>query len=336
MLQLVNRTPFAAKMMGVPDAQGIESLLVLVKATFRIGAKRGVAEDQLPIADADDYSGEPGASSLGVASDVGLPKPGTDVLLVGSAHAPGGTSACESEVSLRVGPIHKRIRIVGDRCWDARGERPSQPEPFETMPLVWERAFGGVDDSSGSVEVEERNPVGVGFRAQKSRKMIEGEPLPNIEDPEQPMRRCDDRPTPVGVGPTCPHWLPRRSYAGTYDDGWLKTRSPFLPTDFDARFFQLAPPDQVTIDPLIGGELVEIVGATAGEPLRFPLPACDVHATFRLDGNDHRTNAVLDVVLIEPEESRLVMLWRALFPCDKKTLRVREVELGMDRRSKKE
>ena len=39
-----------------------------------------------------------------------------------------------------------------------------------------------------------------------------------------------------------PHWLPRRAWAGTYDDAWRISRAPYLPADFDARFFQLYSP----------------------------------------------------------------------------------------------
>lgn len=37
-------------------------------------------------------------------------------------------------------------------------------------------------------------------------------------------------------------WQPRLRYAGTYDQHWMDERLPFLPEDFDLRYFQSAPP----------------------------------------------------------------------------------------------
>ena len=100
-----------------------------------------------------------------------------------------------------------------------------------------------------------------------------------------------------------------------------------MPKDFDARFFQLAPPDQVVPGYLQGGEEVEILGASLSGQLRFCLPEYRVQAIYRLDNEEHIQPANLDTVLIEPDESRLSLLWRAVYPCDKKALKINEVEV---------
>ena len=67
-------------------------------------------------------------------------------------------------------------------------------------------------------------------------------------------------------------------------------------------------------------------GATPNGVLQFQLPLLQVRATYRLDRGVHDRPAVLDTIVIEPNVGRLVMVWRASLPCDKRGLKVREVE----------
>ena len=93
MLQVENRTPFATALMPLPDREGIETLFAVVKGTFALGPRPVVADAQVPVTPADQYHGEPAVSSIRLPSDFCLGKPGTDVLLHGSAWAPGGQMA---------------------------------------------------------------------------------------------------------------------------------------------------------------------------------------------------------------------------------------------------
>ena len=49
---------------------------------------------------------------------------------------------------------------------------------------------------------------------------------------------------PMGFGPGRPRLDAPLSYAGTYDQNWLDNVFPFLPADFDERYYQAAPEDQ--------------------------------------------------------------------------------------------
>jgi len=334
MLQLKNTTPFEGTILLTPDPDGVESLYAIVKGTFTLGEKVLIAAKKDPIVVADMFSGEPGQSSLNVPSDLGLMKPGTDVLLLGTAYCPNGKAIPAMDVLLAVGPISKAVRVFGNRVWKSGiwGDKPSEPEPFQKMPLSWEYAFGGTDRVNGSqsqVQAENRNPVGLGFRVKEGQKKLDGMKLPNLESPKQLISSWKDRPPPASYGPICPTWEPRRSYAGTYDAAWQKNRAPFLPKDFDPRFFQLAPPDQVVPGFLKGGEAVEVRGATPSGLLRFQLPKYQVQAVFLLAQEEHVRPACLDTVFIEPDRNVLVLLWKAVFPCDKKALRIREVHLAL-------
>jgi hypothetical protein len=334
LLQLANRTPFPATFFLSPDPQGIESVYAIIKGTFALGPKMTVADEQAPMAFKDEFTGEPGKSSIGAASDIGLVKPSTDVLVRGAARSPGATPVTQMDVTLSAGPIRKTVRVFGDRVWRAGVLRTtiSTPAPFAEVPLVWERAFGGTEQTTGEtpeLHAEARNPVGVGFTAPRGGKERDGRPLPNLEMPSQLIGSIKDRPPPAGFGPLCPHWEPRRTFAGTYDETWQKERAPYLPLDFDSQFHQLAPMDQQVPSYLKGGEDIEVIGVSRGGPLRFRLPEVKPQATYRLDDAVHAPPCNLDTVLIEPDRSRVVLVWRTVLGCDKKTLRVREIEISL-------
>jgi len=330
MLQLKNQTRFTASLFSSSDPAGVETLFAIVKGTFTFVPRVEEAEKQTPVVMADRFHGDPLKTSIAEPGDVSLVKPGTDVLLFGHAYGPGGRATTRAEVSLRVGPIEKRLVVFGDRRWGGTVlTRISAPEPFEKMPLVWERAFGGTEPPSGDPprsDGDDRNPVGTGFRSRMSGRKLEDVVLPNLEDPARLISSPGDRPAPAAFGAVAPHWKPRPKYAGTYDAAWLRDRAPYLPKDFDPRFLQIAPEDQQVPGYLKGGEPVEVAGATPSGSVRFNLPARRVDVLFRLDSGEERRSANLDTVILHPDESRLVLVWRAALPCDKRLLKVREVE----------
>jgi len=330
-LQLKNKTPFQASLALFPDETGVDTLYVAVRGTLRILPAVELAEAQAPVPLADEYWGAPATTSLKYASESHLTKPSTDVALVGNAWAPGGQEHSELQVVLRVAERVHTVHVLGDRCW-GNGGTPSSPVPFAQMPLTYERAFGGthlVDAESGAILAEERNPVGVGFAGKRKASELEGLPLPNLEDPRQRLQRPGDLSPPIGFGFVAPSWLPRRNYAGTYDEGWQKNRAPYLPEDFDPRFFNAAHPALVFDRYLEGGEPVELLNACAEGPLRFTLPRCRLEVVARVAGSPVSPPVHLETVLLEPDENRLCLTWRAAIPCDKKALWVEQVDIGL-------
>lgn len=334
MLQLKNETPFVPSIAVFPDQNGIDTLYVTVKATFDLGARVDISEQQQPLRLADEYWGEPGQSSLKYASEIHLSKPTTDVIVVGEACLPGRRPAQQLDVSVSVGGRNKIIRVFGERVWDSGflGMNISTPQTFETLPLVYENAFGGVhvvDAANNEVLFEERNSVGKGFIGKRANKEIEGMALPNLEDPTQLIAKPKDRPAPACFGFVAPSWLPRRNFAGTYDAHWQKTRAPYLPTNFDMRFFNAASPDLQMQQFLRGGEAVEIVNMSPHGPLRFALPQCELSVDVRVAGQVVRPKFALETVLVEPNDKRLSMVWRAELQCDKQVLKVEQVTLAL-------
>ena len=328
MLQLINHTPLAASLSVFSDKDGVECAFAIVKASFEVSSGGyALAKQQCPLNATDVYWGEPDKTSLLAAGEFSLPKPATDVLLVGHALAPANNTRV-AEVSLKVGTLSKTVRLFGNRRWQNTndGWQPTQPEIWEQMPLRWELAFGGVAQPKDgqSPEYEPRNPVGQGFIGSKESDW-EGRMLPNIEDPAQLIRHPADRPLPACFAPVSPSWLPRSEFAGTYDDVWQKNRSPYLPHDFDSRFFQVSTPDLISSGYLQGGEAVEVCGCRPGEPLRFLLPVCTLAFMFDFDGRVMRETPNLETVLIEPDTGRVQLLFRAGIKVDKHLLKLREV-----------
>jgi hypothetical protein len=158
---------------------------------------------------------------------------------------------------------------------------------------------------------------------------FDGLPGPNVEQPAQPITSWKDRPQPCGFGPVSPHWEPRRSYAGTYDEVWQAQRAPYLPDDFNPRFLQVAPAEATAPEPLVGGEPVLLRGLSPQGDLSFALPHADLEVAFVLDGAANVGRVVLDTITFEPDVNRFTMVWRACFAADKKVRRVTEVRASL-------
>lgn len=335
MLQVSNETPFTAALFVFPDPRtGVDTAYVTVKATFEL-AERGVrlSSEQLPIVPADEAQGAPDRTSLRAAGEAHPCKPATDVLLVGSGYAPGGRPAPHFAVSLTVGPLRKVVHVFGDRTWHsgALGAAASPPQPATEIPLRWERAYGGrVELEGGGFVVEPRNPVGVGLRGKRSAAEMNGTPLPNLENPREPITGLSSHPAPAGFGPIAPSWAPRATLCGTYDERWRRTRAPYFPADFDPRFFQCAPPDQIYPGRLQGGEPVEILNGAPSGVQRFTLPTVRMKAELRVASERRAVALGVETLLLEPDQLRFSLLWRGASACDKQLLRIQRAALSLE------
>jgi len=330
MLQLRNETAFRPAIFVFPDEEGIDTLYVAVKATYNItGDRPRVAEQQKPVTLAETRNGDD-ASSIRYASEAHLCKSATDVVLVGEAHAPRGKPATEVDVALRVGPVNKVVRVFGDRVWRSSfgSLGPSSPRPFVQMPLVYEKAFGGAarPKQAGS-PYEARNPVGVGYRGDRSAEEMEGTPLPNLEDPVALIQDLDDCPAPNCFGFIAPSWEPRRSFTGTYDEAWRRTRAPYLPANFDKRFFQAASPKLVCPGYLGGGENIEVANASREGLLRSKLPSRSFEVVVVIAGEAIQPVMNLETVLLEPSDGLMSLTYRGAVRVDKFVLDVQEVRI---------
>jgi hypothetical protein len=146
---------------------------------------------------------------------------------------------------------------------------------------------------------------------------VEGQRLPNIEYADG---RAEE---PAGFGPLAAHWLPRRQWAGTYDERWERERKPFVPDDLDDRFFMSAPLDQRPPGHLIGGEDVELTHMTPSGTLRFKLPRVVLGFETHFNGSDSTVHRqVLHSVIIEPDHPRVSMVWQSSLQCHSRVLKL--------------
>jgi hypothetical protein len=312
-----NQTPFVFENLFLVDEEFRPLLVSLVKATLTI-VPQGVcvrAEQQVPVNKGGElWSEEPEKSSYRYEPEVAFFKPATDIVLNGHAYATRRDTR-EMVVGMRIGQLTKEALVVGERQWlKVMGSvSMSGAAPFEKLPLIYERAFGGWDRDHPDPRkhaYEARNPVGRGFRAAGG--FVEGIRLPNVEDPRARIKSLGDRPAPVGFGFISPNWQPRAALAGTYDEAWQKSRSPLLPKDFNRKHLCAASPGLVAPGYLRGDERIATLGVTPEGRMDFQLPGLPppvVQATLS-NGPAQAVPMQLDTVIIEPDERRVMLLWR--------------------------
>ena len=320
------------------DKEGREHLVVCIKGTYTMvenGAVPQLAEEQLPLIEADTFTGEPGFSAPVYESDYAPIKPRCDILLNGSAYAPGRKPAVKVQVGLQFGAMKKNFKVVGDRVWryTMALTAADDPKPFLKLPISYDRAFGGVDDSQGDpkkVHAILENPVGVGYHYHIGKNTVDGRPLPNTEAARQPVTSPNKKYRPMSFGPVGRGWQPRAALAGTYDQNWLDNIFPFLPPDFDEAYFQAAPPDQQVPYPQ-GGEPVLLTNLTPEGRFGFPFPRINLMVWFFLkNGEEKEARAVVDTVMLLPDEKRFTVTCRASIPLKRNMLEMELVVVGQD------
>ncbi|MDO8738851.1 DUF2169 domain-containing protein [Candidatus Deferrimicrobium sp.] len=341
-MKIENRTSFAVEALPVLNTEGNPNFLVVVKGTFSIGGGGTVApaEEQIPVAFGEVLDGGGDTAKVRFESDTVPFKPRADVFLLGKAHAPGGKPVRWLDAGLSVGNVKKVVRVFGDRSWISGQGRLSapiftEPEPFTEMELVDEKSFGGIDTESGGVCAE--NPAGCGFYTRKSPENIDRAPLPNIEDPGNPIRQWKDHPRPTGFGIVGKHCQPRLGYLGTYDERWRKERCPAPPADFRPDHYNAAQADLQVPGYLKGDEEVLLLNLTpGGGEVRFRLadvrPAVTlIRADIEFLGWDappstEHLDMRLDTLCLLPEENRFFLVWRGSLPVrNLGALEIREV-----------
>jgi len=336
-VELINSTRMLAGYTMGMEPSGRELLVVVIKGTFKIptepGAPLRLQEEQVPLVMSDVFYGEPGLSAPKYEVDFAPRKQRCDITLNATAYAPEGRSARRVEVSASIGNWSKSFAVVGDRVWEAAGTGigMSAPIPFTSMPINYDRAFGGTDtahEDPAKHAAYMANPSGRGFHKQLAAEWLDGTPLPNTEELDQPVNWVDGNFKPMSFGVIGRHWQARAPFAGTYDQNWLDNVFPFLPTDFDDQYYQSAPLDQQLAVPL-GQQPVTLTNLTPDGRRSFLLPHFDAPVQFfRKRGGREDLNASVDTIVIEPDEERITMTWRATRPLKRNMFEVAQVLVG--------
>ncbi len=241
--------------------------------------------------------------------DLGVPKPCAEFLVSGQAYTAHQRERTACAVHVRVGPREKRLMVFGDRQWI--GGRPTDPQPFDAMPLDWAHAYGGADFPD--------NPHGRGAapEMQDGRRVHR---LPNVEPWTGRLARPDQVQEPAGLGPVSPLWPSRFKRAGQYHPSWLEEGHPGFLDTLDPHFFNAAPPDQwlVEQDELAPGTGYEIWNMHPRLAcLRGHLPGWRARCFLRRHDADNLEEIGLGLTTawFFPDQERVLLVYQGATEC---------------------
>ncbi|MBK8259611.1 MAG: DUF2169 domain-containing protein [Polyangiaceae bacterium] len=262
---------------------------VVVKATLDlVHGEPARVGSPLPLVNADVPNGTHG--SLANARETAPHLPNAGVVLTGHACTPGGKAVPSMSVRLGISRdrplIDKTLHVFGMRS----SQNPAAITPFQKMPLVYERAFGG----AGVWE----NPVGAGGPG----SLV----LPNLVDPS-------DARKVAGFGPIAAQWMPRRGMLGGVDPALLASLVWDVPAGFDWRFFQTAPKDQ-QVDRLRGDEWILLDGMSSTlARVQSRLPQIMAAARKQSAAGEQPLELRADMLVIDADALRASIVWRGRF-----------------------
>lgn len=299
------------------DGQLSQIVVVKFSARFDLDGSITPLDNAAELASGDQYHEDSEARSLACANDMVPFKQGFEWLLTGQAQAAEERTAQNVAVTwMRNGqPLQeKSLALFGPRTWQKSwaGIVPSEPELLADLPLQWELAYGGQDDSNDEVLTE--NPVGQGWFS-KSRKTAIGQAMPQIE--QQPLLlRAGQTRTPAGFGPVAPHWAPRQAGFSSLDaEAPLHGANPYT-TRTPADLYNAAPKDQRMAQAPETGDTLLLSGFYRDAPnlvLTLPTPTPMVfHRSDRSRGK--RLTMQWDTLLIDTTEQRLDWVYRGALP----------------------
>ena len=265
----------------------------------------------------------------------------TDIVVIGRAHAPGGRPVSQLDASVEVLGRKKIIRVIGDRrCVHRNDKAPSftDPVPFTEMDIRYDKAYGGFDLKSVSALsfYYPRNHRGTGVVLKNIADVVDGLPLPNLEDPNDlltPERivlgepeRWNQQPLPQGFGWFQKTWYPRCSFAGAMPafvdvntvlreetlglvpKGQIALARQFKLPSFDLRFENGASLG-LALPYLAGGEAVRLVNLTAEGEFRFELPKDAPRIMLDISLGENELEPILQTVCVHAEEKELDLVW---------------------------
>ena len=323
-MQLLNRTGHAAGFFNTVIDEDRLLASVVCRSGFVVaddGVLQGDDGEWVPPVDAEAWETPYGSMD----GDQVFLHGGMDLLVFGQAHAPGGEPCRQLRMEIRAGADFRReLLVTGDRVWrkGLRSPKPSDPEPFRVMPLVYERAFGGTVEGPLGPTSWSPNPVGRGFAPSKEQAV--DQPLPNIEDPATAVSAWDHRPDPVGVAPYPRDWS-LRIINGLELDG-MDQGKPRIKR-IKPELFNNAHPQMIIDPPLAAGDEVAISHLTPTGPLAFRLPDRSFHLHVQLEDRHHLVPLHLEAVGILGDERRVFLTWRACFRYRLVPMERRAVEL---------
>lgn len=231
---------------------------------------------------------------------------GVDLMVFGSARAPRGIPTPKVEVRIGLGRFAAGVDVYGERVWAAGfGFEPkaTAPVPFVERPLDLAHAYGGKQSWDGLEVPYVSNPDGKGYYIEAKNAI--NQPLPNIENPRQPIRSWRETPDPAGVG-LCPSTFgPRVQRSVELDHRHRITR--LKPTFFNAAFPDLVAP---AVEP---GDRFFAAGVCAEAPVAFAIPASPLQARIAIGHTDVWRTLEVDQIGLAVDQRRVFITYRFPF-----------------------
>ena len=303
-MKLDNATPFPARLIRtvVDDRRLFASVLVRVSHDIVDGRLRPSDVQRWPVS-TGTYDGPWGP----MPPDQPPCRGGVDIMIFGSARAPGGRPAPRIDVAVEIG-TRWRSRLIawGDRTWrrGLTGLTPSDPEPRSEVPLTLARAFGGSDEWDGMQVPFVDNPEGRGFYLEESR--ARGKPLPNLEDPRALIVDWKDRPEPVGTGPCAQNFGPRVRHGIELSED-KQTIRRIRPSFFNDAFPQMIAPTVASHDRVV------VRGVRDDGPVEFTIPETPLRIDLRVGDDGGVRTPAIDQLAVEPDAGLAFITYRFPF-----------------------
>jgi hypothetical protein len=331
-MKLSNRTAAAAQLFKTGSPNRDDRMLGCVIARPTYVVKRG---ELVPTPDQPwPISAEPTDTPLGkMPGDRPVYSGGVDILVGGSVRPRDGLPARRLDVELEVGrTFRRRIAVFGERRW-VRGKKGAleigEPEPFLTMDLRYQRAFGGLAKTERGPVAYSPNAGGKGFYLDE-KSALDGE-LPNLEDPNQLIQRVDDYPEPVGLGyypmdgalrfrNAVDHPLSKMAVAPPRAGAPAPAPpaaggEPLRPDQMLPTLFNMAHPKMILPagrEPK-KGEIVRLSHGVRDGDLTFPMPETAMHVHVQLADRQYVFPLYLDQIGIVAGEGRVFFSLRCVF-----------------------
>jgi len=301
-MQFINETEYAgATARAILHYKDLMMQMVILKCTYLVDEKGSLrpAPEQDLLIDKDVQT------DLGYIESEMVPiKKGCDIAVFGQGYAPAGKPVESMEVSLKIGSdFQRRLVLTGDRHWTKSGRdfRPSAATPFTTMPLTYDRSYGGaalVKDSI--VDKYADNPDGRGYVALAEH--VDGILLPNIEEHDQLIKDWKQQPLPGGVAPVA-RSMGLRTKRGMHVD--MEKHAAKM----SAEAFSCAHP-RMTAASYSAGSPVELLGMRPEGKWAFTLPRVEFAAKVMLGTKNYVLPMTPDTIYLFPEERKLSVIAR--------------------------
>ena len=339
--------PSVKTCLGRIDADQPPLFTVGSKRTFKIGPGGPLvpAEEQEPIIEEAAYAP---TETKGFAVPLRLPelcptRVACSLIIHATSRPPAPTS--HHEVVLQgPGGFERRLQLIGDRRLVRLGGgwAFSDPEPFQEMPLSWDRAYGGIDKGIYMHQAKDmdeklrammaplgcypRNDLGRGYAVHGSEAPLQDLALPNVELLED--RLTVDRlvcpsldmwhaqPRPAGFGFWEPHWpdLSRaplsEEQVGLLPPGLTEQQRTCEPDDVAIlpAFFHTCAPG-MELPGLKGNERFILHGVDGDQPRQIDLPGAPPRTAVLIGQRSMELTPQLHQVVVDLDAGLLTMLW---------------------------